>query len=122
MTLTVIGALQGARQRIAQPEDWTQGALARTSGGRAVRPLAHNAVRVCLYGALIQVIQPRDGASEILLGDCASALYAVTGLHAVGDFNDTHTHAEVLAGLDATIEHLLEERIREPLPIESADV
>lgn len=86
-----------ARARIADPEHWTQGVVARGKSGRSVRPRGKAACKWCAVGAVVKEVSYFSAQTR-----CISALSAVCGT-LLGTFNDTHTHAEVLALFDAAI-------------------
>ncbi|MCQ8277956.1 hypothetical protein NFI95_05790 [Acetobacteraceae bacterium KSS8] len=86
-----------ARDLIAVPERWTQRSYARTAAGATIGPKELPAVCWCSSGAILRTENswPRRFAAEEVLGA------------AMGDsivfFNDTHTHAEVIAAFDRAI-------------------
>lgn len=89
--------LRAAREKIADPDRWVKGELAIDGEGLRIETAsgAHRGVRWCAVGACCAVA----GMDWTTAGD---ALEAVAG-ESVVDFNDTHTHAEVLALFDRTI-------------------
>lgn len=94
-----------ARNLIADPVRWTQGTYARNAEGEPVGVFADAAVCWCAVGAI-------DRAAEVLIPDfdvnprlpLQSVLYKRYGEIGITNFNDRHTHAEVLAAFDAAIE------------------
>ena len=95
--------LKAARAKIERPECWTQDVFARDTKGDRVHALSPNAVCWCSIGACVAVASanpPNDLSYRIAL----DALAGVTGVAEISDFNDTHTHAEVLAAFDKAIE------------------
>lgn len=96
--MTPLEQLKAARELISVPERWTTGFLARNDKGNPRVPKREDATCFCAYGALMRV-------SGTLDADAMGALDKLSG----GDmstFNDTHTHAEVLAAFDKAIASL----------------
>lgn len=91
--MSVKDLLQKARELIADPMDWCQGAAAL---------IDHKTGRIqhCLSQAILQTAGSRRGE------DCIQAVDRVIdqckGL-TIPAFNDTHSHAEVLEALDRAI-------------------
>lgn len=94
--------LKAAKALIADEENWTQTVYARDENGESVSATDPRAVCFCSRGAIDKITAGNgawEGAYDILLGlvteddDCIG----------VADFNDTHTHAEVLALFDRAI-------------------
>ena len=75
------------QELLASPDCWTQRAFARNVYGDVVSADSPTAVRWCLLGALLHCRLSEQTYQELLKK-------AGTGLVS---FNDTHTHAEVLA-------------------------
>ena len=90
-----------ARKLIEAPERWTQHTYAKTKNGLEVSSRDRRAVCWCSAGAYNKVTEDMDYSSPkaLLAWD---ALVSATGI--VTKFNDTHTHAEVLAAFDKAIE------------------
>jgi hypothetical protein len=90
----------GARNLIADPENWTQCQLAITAAGESCDPWDKSAVKFCAYGALLKAaldlvgndsratVRLADSAARVLLsggednGGCFSE-----GLFAINDYN-----------------------------------
>lgn len=98
-TLTVLGTLEAARKLISDPSRWTQKTSARNATGRKVAANSPSAAKWCAYGA-IDACSPH----QILAARAVSTLGNAMGAFLVGEWNDTHTHAEVMAAFDAAIE------------------
>lgn len=82
-----------ALQFIEKPENWTQGAYARDIFGNDVGSQNHpSAFCFCSVGALRKA-SPSD---YIGYRDAYNTLVKATAFR-IPDFNDTHTHEEVLA-------------------------
>lgn len=80
-----------AWQLIEKPENWCRGVNAKDKDGNSVKPGSPDAVSFCILGAIIQcygLCNHRSIASKVeeKLNNGSMAI-----------FNDTHTHAEVLA-------------------------
>jgi hypothetical protein len=85
---SVVEVLQKARALIEKPENWTQGEFKTTDG------------RFCSVGALNEACPGCNDVWE----RAYDPLQSVAGGGSVSAFNDTHTHAEVLAAFDKAIE------------------
>jgi len=88
--------LKAARTLIEKPENWTQGEMARDSGGCNAAPKSPDACRWCLAGAVIRCANYSRGWGLPL---------------EVGHRNDRMTHPEAPAWLDRAIA-LVERRTR----------
>jgi hypothetical protein len=98
-----IEVLKAARELISDPAHWTQEDFAKDVFGLPVEPLYHRAVCFCALGALAKAynLDPH----EI---DHSEAAYAIAdavniGVDYIPEFNDDHSHAEILAAFDAAI-------------------
>lgn len=97
--MTTADDLRAARNLIERPEAWTKGVVARDTFGSPITPDSSDAVCWCAYGALAKVT--RSASPDY---DAATAmLRKVVRADTVSGFNDTHTHAEVLAAFDRAI-------------------
>lgn len=96
--MTPLKALQAARARIAT--SWTTGAFARYPNGYACSSEDPQAVRWCAAGALTLACRFEAGAWEKARG----YLDRVIKPGQLVTYNDTHSHAEVLAAFDKAIE------------------
>jgi hypothetical protein len=93
---TVADILRAARGKIERPENWTQKALARDADGGRADPFYEEATCWCASGALYAI-------GTALFGAVFEALArAMDG--DIPTFNDSHTHAEVLAAFSRAIE------------------
>ena len=103
-----LSILRPARELIAAPEHWTQRYLALSATGAPVLPRTDAAICWCSSGALLE-IGLLHTVNVCLAGDLLTDnLGGMPG--ALIRFNDTHSHAEVLAVWDRTIaaaEHAL---------------
>ncbi len=101
--MTPLETLKAARQLISDPAKWTQGELARDADGNETNPNYDSATCFCAHGA-IQYFTKDETLSEadrLLIAVCSDEHDCY-----VEEFNDTHTHAEVLALFDAAIAEL----------------
>ena len=101
--MTPLETLKAARQLISDPAKWTQGVQARDEHGEQVPHSDRAAYCFCIMGAVNRV-KPLWKKLDALL-----ALSKITRRDfaaSVPEFNDTHTHAEVLALFDAAIAEL----------------
>jgi hypothetical protein len=100
--MTPLETLKAARQLITDPAKWTQGVSARNKAKKGVCPLAEDAVCFCSLGAIRNVVGNDDESFDVAW----DALHDNSPIGLVAAFNDTHTHAEVLALFDAAIAEL----------------
>jgi hypothetical protein len=97
VAVTPAQVLRAARERIAVPERWTQGASARTISGIGVDAFDYGAVQWCAYGA-IRVDGVHDHELQLFFR-------AIGAMDSIGTWNDApgRTHAEVLDAFDRAI-------------------
>ena len=96
--MTTVEILKAARAKIADEKHWTQVASARDSQGIEVSPVSPKAVSWCSTGALTASAMTFPDAAWNFIW--ASMKSPPAGM---GFYNDSHTHAEVLAAWDAAI-------------------
>lgn len=104
--MTASEVLRKARALIEKPENWTQGVEARNVHGEDVSVLSHEACRWSLIGAVRYVVCSGDSYDSELSRAARQALRKAGGMALLSDaydFNDTHTHAEVLSLFDRAI-------------------
>ena len=94
----VTDVLVKARNLISEPERWTQNHSARNAFGDWTDTLSAEAVCWCAVGAIARVAPDKESWNGAI-----AQLKIETKPLSVGDFNDTHTHAEVLAAFDKAI-------------------
>ena len=101
--MTTVEILKAARAKIADEKHWTKGAEARDVAGKSVSPQSRKAVCWCSLGALSASAMPYSFAaySFAALGFVQAIMNSQS--KGVSRFNDSHTHAEVLAAWDAAI-------------------
>lgn len=97
---TTLEILRAARELIGDPKCWCQKAYARAKDGEVCYGYREGVVRWCSVGAIQKITGEENHADDLadLLGDAmhGNAL----------EFNDTHSHSEVLEAWDATIAKL----------------
>lgn len=106
--METVEILQKARELISDESRWTQGSYARekTKAGDSfeyVNPSSVDALCRCALGALhcASGIDWNSDGSVRLPGE--EYLVVAMGGHEVALFNDTHSHADVLAAFDRAI-------------------
>ena len=90
---TTLTRLRAMRELLSAPERWTQGSFAEDDDRFEVEPRGPFACRWCMWGGWMKC-GGRYGDQE---------LREVVAVDDVVGFNDTHTHAEVLALIDGAI-------------------
>lgn len=105
----VINALTEAKDLIGDPERWTQGGLARAADDVFVYATDSHAVCWCAYGAVVKVAHG-TWTCDRALDALSKAIESITNHpknewfpSSIGDFNDQHTHDEVLFAFDRAI-------------------
>lgn len=104
--MTILEILKGARDLISAPERWMQNGLGVAVNGGELRTVsallaaakAGQVKCMCLMGALIVA----EGSTEPF-SERAERFERVLGLENIVVFDDSATHAEVLARLDSAI-------------------
>ena len=108
MSKTAKQILEEARALIADPQHWTRGCMARGMDGEEVGLTGNYAVCWCSLGAInrVGVITLPDGSLQYdaAFHQAYGRLSAVIGDSSIADFNDTHSHAEVLAVFDKALQ------------------
>ena len=113
--MNLASSLMAARDKIAYPANWTQGTPARDCIGKPVHFTKPWAVMFSAAGALGSVCSkfingqflplPESICDYALVGRCADVIEQVTSM-ALNDFNDSHSHGEMLAAFDHAIQKL----------------
>ncbi len=99
MSMTTAQILRAARELIADERHWTTNVLARDAGGCLTMVASDDATCFCAVGALLKA----TGRSGITAARRAIEDAAGIERSRVFEWNDTHTHAEVLAAFDRAI-------------------
>ena len=97
MSTTTAEVLKQARALISDEANWTRNSYARTASGEPIGPSDTAACKFCSIGALVKYSDWETAHGDML------DLLAYVMQAEVAEFNDTHTHAEVLAAFDAAI-------------------
>jgi hypothetical protein len=113
-----VSVLTEARKLIADPEHWLQGRYAETAGHLPVAPKDPKAVRFCSIGAVVHLLPP-DALPEAEVRQLSAAVHelepdwfsgfvkkdlcAARSDRCIAQYNDSHTHEEVLAVWDHAI-------------------
>lgn len=97
---TALDVIVGARALLADKSRWCRGASARSWRGHAVPPSDPQAKAFCIYGAIRRASagNARLGTDACELVERHLRLSRRTGN--VAEFNDTASHADMLALLD----------------------
>lgn len=102
--MNTVQILKDARALIADEKSWTRGAYAFDERGKKqVCPNQHS-VCFCSVGALARAARVSPG--DIERSEVVGAILSVGNFEEVGhlvEFNDSHSHAEVLALFDRAI-------------------
>jgi hypothetical protein len=88
--------LEQARALLTDPDRWTQRSAARTATGMVCDTKSRQAVCWCAVGA-IDRYAPTLGVWSAGLREMRALILARGEEQDLADFNDSHTHAEVLA-------------------------
>lgn len=99
--------LRHARDLITPPEAWTRQRYARDVKGNFVSVYSKHAVAFDMESAILRQIILIRGASEVFCEKIVAEVLGI-GVNDLTQFNDTHTHAEVLQALDDSIAKALE--------------
>ena len=99
--MTPADILRAAKARIATPERWTRGTMARDEDGNGVASVSDHACAWCSLGAM----EAEAGASTRARVYAIRALNRAIDNKPIDDWNDApgRTHAEVLAAFDRAI-------------------
>jgi len=102
--MNTVQILKDARALIADEKNWTRGEYARNARGYWRGVLSEDSVCFCSIGAMAR--SAKTTPREIETCDKILQIFSADGLRRVSDlvdFNDGHTHAEVLALFDRAI-------------------
>lgn len=95
--------LIAVRKLIEKPENWTQGTYARNKDGETVSTYSSDAVCFCLSGAITRACFCNRLLVRETIAKEAAKFTTDPDISPVPQFNDTHSHAKVLALLDRLI-------------------
>ena len=102
--MTPTELLIAAKAKIDTPSKWTQGYLARNSSNNRVSCFSPRAVCFCSSGALM-VAEDDNNVSSYTTTRAQERLVSAMG-GSIPDFNDSHTHSQVMAAWDKAIENV----------------
>ena len=103
-----------AKKVIEDSEKWTQGWFAKDIEGNCVSAIWYGAKCFCSLGAIERVAGIELGdAPDCSLSDCAHAALSEAMGGSVDEFNDSHTHEEVMEKWDQAIKDALKEESEE---------
>ncbi len=90
-TLTVAEALRKAKSLIKDPDKWGQGAFFKDG-------------KMCVLGAVFEVVDhTENGGLLSMVTALQQAMHIYTGRGAIADWNDTHTHEQLMLACDRAI-------------------
>ena len=92
--------LSKAQDLIRSPDHWAIESYAYDANGTRVEPNATEATCWCSLGAIQKILDQDDGLAEHVTFDLLGKAIDNPKTGAVPDFNDTHTHAEVMVMFD----------------------
>lgn len=98
--MNALEILIDVRELLSNPNKWALGVLATDAIGQACKPLDDESCCWCLAGAILACCKAGGEFEE-----AESCLTPYTGKSLV-EFNDSHTHQEVLKALDKAISKL----------------
>lgn len=98
--MNTLKILTKARALISDPARWTQRSAAKDVSGNDVLANSPKAVCWCSAGALLKASR-RSSIGFVPMGTLSQEME-----FSVSYFNDSHTHAEVLAAFDKAIERI----------------
>lgn len=108
--MDTVQILKEARALIADEENWTQGDYAQDKDGNQTMPSLSEATCFCAVGAIHRVGRiklsqsvPLDIISVLAIDEAVDRTDVGISESAIIGFNDTHTHADVLALFDRAI-------------------
>lgn len=101
--MTVAEILRAAREKIADPKNWTQGVNARDALGDPVPPSDFDATCWCSYGA-VAAVELDDALGTEACNFLHDAVREISGRWGVAAFNDDAEHSDVLAMFNRAVE------------------
>lgn len=101
--MSVQSILTKARELISDPAHWTQGEMARNSRGKQEAACSGAAVKWCALGAIIRMADEPLVEKRTIIALTRLLRGSIANYGSIADYNDTHSHSEVLALLDAAI-------------------
>lgn len=102
MSMKISEHLIAAKKRIEKPENWTTHVLARNSAGMSVESWSFEAICWCSIGAVSKAPDTKYTQKSACYKYLEQAI-STNSDTSISDFNDTHTHAEVMEMWDKAI-------------------
>lgn len=103
--MNTVEILEKARELISDESRWTQGEYARDNRGHDVDFNDSSACKFCALGAVLAAAGAEDDCDSVTAHADHLLAEAVGGrfINDVACFNDSHSHAEILAVFDRAI-------------------
>lgn len=101
--MNTVQILKDARALIADEKNWTQDSFARDSGGLPIDPTNDDAVCFCAIGALARAVGSNPDGELPAENFLVSEMLEWDARDSIPDFNDNHTHADILSLFDRAI-------------------
>jgi hypothetical protein len=102
--LKLIEVLKAGKAKIIKPENWGIGFFAKTKDGQQCPYNSKAAFCFCSDGALMNVTSwDRSTENSVIYWEAYALLGSLADEHDIIEFNDTHTHEEVLTLWDKAI-------------------
>lgn len=102
--IKVVAALEAGKAKIVDPKNWTTELFARDSEGRDADVMSDKAVCFCSDGALMAAVGLDWSCYNSPYGVAYRALCDETDGSGIINYNDSHTHAEVMEVWDKAIQ------------------
>lgn len=102
--IKVVATLKSGKAKIADPKNWTTDEYARDKNGRDVSCTSAEATCFCSVGALANVMNVHSEHENRVQWECIKQLNACSDGDTIYDYNDSHTHAEVMEVWDRAIQ------------------
>jgi hypothetical protein len=102
--MNTVEILKAARELISDEKRWTQRAEARNASGNDVGVYSPKAVCFCSLGAMAKVCERELYGRELVAREALRNEIRDGHSSGIANFNDNHTHAEVLALFDRAID------------------
>jgi hypothetical protein len=94
--------LKKAKALIDTPSKWTTGAWAKNAAGTHVMPENPGSVCFCTTGAMFRIEHDLN-LHDVTLNKAVEYVKGAMNTRHIPDFNDSHTHAEVMAAWENAI-------------------
>ena len=104
--INTLEVLKKAKKKIAKKKNWCQEVMARDKDGNPTKYHVGESVKFCAMGAIHRVCYEHKMEWLDTSLDAIDLLAEQTGTNDMIEYNDTHTHKEVLAVFDKAIKEL----------------